>query len=136
VVQPELSCSKIVLSDFVLLGFVWFFWPFLVFSHRMGSSKQLPPTMSRRGRHQDRLRDPTLLDPAESVSKHQVFKFDRENKICFINTDNVSDEALKKISARLYSLDVNGAYGRLELDIQNRTSTRNRTDSASRPYRL
>lgn len=48
--------------------------------------------------------------------------------------DNTSDDALREISARLYSLDENGAHGRLQLDTQVRVvSANNRTDLAPKP---
>lgn len=53
-------------------------------------------------------------------------------------TDNVSDDALRQISSQLYALDVNGAYGRVQLDLQNRINSSgsgaNRTDAALKPY--
>jgi len=49
---------------------------------------------------------------------------------------NVSDDTLLEISSQLYTLDVNGAYGQIELDLQNRTYSGNTTDRALRPFVL
>jgi len=50
------------------------------------------------------------------------------------NTDNVSDGELEKISARLFSLDVEGLYGQPDIDIQNEVSTLPTKDFAPRKY--
>lgn len=47
---------------------------------------------------------------------------------------DVTDDALLEISRRLYSMDVNGAYDQLELNLQSKTSSGSRVDKAPLPF--
>lgn len=53
---------------------------------------------------------------------------------CNASAAVVDDNALLEISSRLQSLDTNGAYDQLELNLQSKTSSGSRVDKAPLLY--